>query len=69
MNARKISLGILATAAVVGSVTVLAITQFNPSALQKPGRLETAVMQRVKFWAIQRRASAPTPGLRSNGTA
>ncbi len=63
MNARKISLGILATAAVVGSVTVLAITQFNPSARQKPGRLETAVMQRVKFWAIQRRASAPTAQL------
>lgn len=63
MNARKISLGILATAAVAGSVTVLAITQFNPSARQKPGRLETAVMQRVKFWAIQRRASAPAEQL------
>ena len=63
MNARKISLGILVTTAVVGSVTVLAVTQFNPSARQKPGRLETAVMQRVKFWAIQRRASAPTEQL------
>lgn len=60
MDLRKLTPWALLVALLLGLAIALAISMFNPSARQKPGRLETAVMQRVKFWAIQRRTSAPT---------